>query len=146
MEKTDGVVGETTQAKVQRLESAVFVCLCVRVCGRGWGWGGRRRGVESWRSLASRDSGHRWITAGERPGEIQLDEGFSVEESAHFPEGDVESLTISDLLHFCLRKSPCPLTWSLHFEDPEVIASGTIIMVPSSACNQSRMLTMRFWF
>ena len=145
MEKTDGVVGETTQAKVQRLESAVFVCLCVHVCVGGGG-GGPRRGVESWRSLASRDSGHRWITAGERPGEIQLDEGFSVEESAHFPEGDVESLTISDLLHFCLRKSPCPLTWSLHFEDPEVIASGTIIILPSSACSQSCMLTMRFWF
>ena len=38
MEKTDGVVGETTQAKVQRLESAVFVCLCVHVCVCGGGW------------------------------------------------------------------------------------------------------------
>ena len=136
MEKMDGVLGETTQAKVQRLESAVCVCTCV--------WGGlRRRGVESWKSLASRGSGHRWITAGERPGEIQLDEGFGVEEPARFPEGNVESLKISDLLHFCLRKSPCPLTRSLHFKDPEVIASGTILPLE---CSQSCMLTTRCWF
>lgn len=36
MEKIDGVLGETTQAKVQRLESAVCVCMCVHVCV----WGG----------------------------------------------------------------------------------------------------------
>ena len=141
MEKIDGVLGETTQAKVQRLESAVCVCMCVHVCVCGGAV--RRRAVESWKSLASRGSGHRWITAGERPGEIQLDEGFGVEEPARFPEGNVESLKISDLLHFCLRKSPCPLTRSLHFKDPEVIASGTILPLE---CSQSCMLTTRFWF
>lgn len=35
MEKIDGVLGETTQAKVQRLESAVCVCMCVHVWGGG---------------------------------------------------------------------------------------------------------------
>lgn len=40
MDKTGGVVGETTQAEVQSLESAVFVCMCVHVCV----WGGRGGG------------------------------------------------------------------------------------------------------
>ena len=51
MDKTGGVVGETTQADVQSLESiCVYVCTCVYVGGGA---------EESWRSLASRGSGHR---------------------------------------------------------------------------------------
>lgn len=47
MEKIDGVLGETTQAKVQRLESAVCVCMCVHVCGGGCG-GGQWRAGKAW--------------------------------------------------------------------------------------------------
>ena len=43
MDKTGGVVGETTQADVQSLESiCVYVCTCVYVGG------GQRRAGEAW--------------------------------------------------------------------------------------------------
>lgn len=60
MGKTDGEVGDQ-KAKARRLENAT----CVYT-------------LEGWRSLAGKDRGSRWTTAGERTGDLQPDKGFSL--------------------------------------------------------------------
>ena len=125
MEKTDGVVGEQHRQrledwKVQCLCVCVYVCVCVCVCVCvGW------RAGEVWLAGVAG-------TDGSQQRKDQVRSSCAFEESAHFPEGDVEPLKVSELFNFCLRKSPCPLTRSFHFEDPKVITTGTIILLPSS--------------